>query len=412
MRALPERTTPLTAILLLTFLGSVSTAVLWSGLSFIAKHGFGYDERWNFALYIVMAATYIVGAFASGPVMRRLQGRFSHRAALAWVFATQTALSLLPLVIKHHIIIWLVGCSTSVLAAMLWPIVESYLTAGRHGSAMRSAMGWWNITWTSAVALSMIGMAPFINEQHPEYAKYAIVALVPVSLLGLLVLRWFARDPAAHDEASWKASITIEYPLLLRSVRVLLPLSYLLIGALSPLMPYRLAEVGGEDLGAVWHTPATAVWMLARVLAVAFMWRLRFWHGRWGTLLIGGTGMAIGFAIIVGVDQLMPLLVGLALFGAAQGVVYYAALYYAMSVGGAAVDAGGTHEGLIGLGYTIGPAAALAGLELHRAGLMASAAGGIITMVTSAMALAAIPAAAPYLRARKLRRERQPTPPE
>ena len=49
------------------------------------------------------------------------------------------------------------------------------------------------------------------------------------------------------------------------------------------------------------------------------------------------------------------MLMGLAGFGASQALIYLGALYYAMEVGAAAVDAGGMHEALIGLGYTIGP---------------------------------------------------------
>ena len=43
------------------------------------------------------------------------------------------------------------------------------------------------------------------------------------------------------------------------------------------------------------------------------------------------------------------------MFGVAQGVVYVGSLYYAMEVGASGVDAGGAHEGLIGVGYTLGP---------------------------------------------------------
>jgi hypothetical protein len=38
-----------------------------------------------------------------------------------------------------------------------------------------------------------------------------------------------------------------------------------------------------------------------------------------------------------------------------MGLTYYAALYYALAVGHAEVDAGGNFEALIGLGYCVGP---------------------------------------------------------
>ena len=49
------------------------------------------------------------------------------------------------------------------------------------------------------------------------------------------------------------------------------------------------------------------------------------------------------------------MIVGLILFGSGMGVTYYAAIYYALAVGRAEVEAGGTHEALIGGGYMVGP---------------------------------------------------------
>lgn len=389
----------LTAILILTFLASLGTGVLWSGLSFIAKHEFDYTPEANFALFIATALVYIVSALAAGPVTRFLQHWLTARSVLAWVLILQALVALLPLVWTSHWVLWMVGGATSALAATLWPIVESYLSAGRHGRAMRSAMGWWNVTWTAAVAIALMLMAPLISEQH---AVYAVVALAPTSLCALSTLLGFTPTPGAHDETLSRDSITAEYPLLLRSARVLLPLSYLLIGAISPLMPYRMEELGVEAMN---ETPLAATWMIARVGALALMWQLHFWHGRWGTLLTGGTLAIGGFAIIVAAPNVTMLLFGLIAFGVGSGVIYYAALYYAMSVGAAAVDAGGTHEALIGVGYAVGPAAAVAGLRLPgMLGLTTPEGSGIVASVTLLVALSALPVVRPYRDALDLRR--------
>jgi hypothetical protein len=54
------------------------------------------------------------------------------------------------------------------------------------------------------------------------------------------------------------------------------------------------------------------------------------------------------------------LFAGLLLFGTGMAVIYTAAIYYALEVGKAEVDAGGKHEALIGIGYTVGPGVGLA----------------------------------------------------
>ena len=53
--------------------------------------------------------------------------------------------------------------------------------------------------------------------------------------------------------------------------------------------------------------------------------------------------------------SLPVLAAGLVVFGVGMGLTYYAALYYSLAVGHAAVDAGGTFEALIGFGYFAGP---------------------------------------------------------
>ena len=36
------------------------------------------------------------------------------------------------------------------------------MSAGRHGKAMRSVIGWWNLTWMSSNALGLAAMAFFM----------------------------------------------------------------------------------------------------------------------------------------------------------------------------------------------------------------------------------------------------------
>ncbi len=112
--------------------------------------------------------------------------------------------------------------------------------------------------------------------------------------------------------------------------------------------------------------------------------------------------MTGGFALVVTATSLPLMLAGLGILGVGVGVIYYAALYYAMSVGRAAIDAGGTHEGLIGAGYACGPLAGLLG------GVLAPGRGaGIVGVVWTVTALGTIAALRPYLRARRRRRKKR-----
>ena len=54
-----------------------------------------------------------------------------------------------------------------------------------------------------------------------------------------------------------------------------------------------------------------ASWMLARFLSLAVMWRLGFWHGRWGTLLLAAVALAGGLALVLLAPGLGGVVAGL-----------------------------------------------------------------------------------------------------
>lgn len=380
---------PLAAVLAVTFIASLGTSVFWNGLSFIAKHAYGFDEVRCLYLYLATGIVYIVGAAGSGRLMRALGRTVSPRAFLMANMAILAVASPLVFLRGSDLPLWIVACLSSALSATYWPVMESYVTAGRHGAAMRSALGWWNVTWTSAVGVALLLMAPLAAS---DSMTYAIGALCPINVVGILLLLRFPHRPPPHAHESSPA-VPAEYPRLLQSARVLLPMSYLLVGTLSPLMPYLLDVL---SVPKHFETPMAAVWTFARIAAMALMWRLAFWHGRWGTLVLGAVAMTGGFGVVILAPSVWVMCAGLALFGGGLGIVYFAAIYYAMTVGHAEVDAGGTHEALIGLGYAVGPIAALVG----------GAWGGgpaTIGIVWALVGLAAVPAVMPYLRARSAR---------
>jgi MFS family permease len=394
--------TPLWAVCALTFLASIGTGVVWNGVSFIVEHEFAFTRQQTLSLYSVLGAMYVVGARLTGRVLRALEHVLSPRGALMLILLAEAAVCSGPWFHSGAWMVVAVSCVISVLSSWLWPIVESYLTAGRHGREMRHAIGWWNFAWTTGVAVALVLLQPFIK----EHARMAIVMLGALHGFAALFLVVFTKKPGAHDAEQSAAAVQGEYPLLLRSARMLLPLSYVLNSAVSPLLPYLLDRLNTPE-GV--QTLVGSTWMWVRIVAMAIMWQVGFWHGRWGTLLLGGLLMTGGFALVVMSPALWVLMAGLAFFGTGMGIVYYAALYYAMAVGRAEVDAGGTHEALIGVGYTVGPIAGLVGLgasqELASAGWKLWDGAGVVTVTCVLIGAGAIAAARPYLMARRRRAE-------
>lgn len=385
---------PLWSVLAISALGSLGSGVMWNGIAFVTKQDFGYSELQSFALLLATGLIYVVGAFTAGKITRAVEHRLSTRGVLGVIFLIQAAVSSLLVIPGTPWLLWLAACVGSACAAIQWPIIESYVGGGRHGPGLRSALGWWNVTWTTAVPVSLILMAPLVDR---DMARLAVVALAPANLLCLGLLWSLPRRPGSHDHTATSDSVGREYPLLLRSARVLLPTSYLLVGALSPLMPYLLQELG---VAARLGTPITAIWMVARIAVLVLLWRSKFWHGRWGTLLVAGTLLVSGFSFAIAAPGVVILSIGLVAFGLGQGIVYYAGIYYALAVGHSEVDAGGTHEGLIGVGYAVGPMAGIAAFVIADGRQGAFLMGATVLVM---VLLASVIAFGPYLTARARR---------
>ena len=372
----------------ITFLNSLATGILWNGLGFITSRQYHYTAAETFTLFIVTGTVYAVSAFFCGRVIRRFGGRLSPRRVMFMIFLAQVLVAPLIYVGSTSSGLIVVSIVTSVSGACLWPIIESYVSAGRSAHETRREIGNWCIVWMTSVALALVLMAPLQHGAGWLSPRLALFAILPMSLLSMLCLVFVPARPGHHHATPERAPLI--YQAQLQSVRIILPASYLLVGALSPVMPYLLDRLA---LAPSSETPLAAVWLCTRVLVVAAMARIAFWHGKWSTLIVGGALLAGGFAVVVAIPSVTFIVIGLGLFGAGHGIVYYSALYYALRVGSAEIDAGGTHEALIGLGYVVGPAAGLVGFSLGGG-------GWTIAIVWGLLGLTAIPAIRPWWKLR------------
>ena len=173
-------------------------------------------------------------------------------------------------------------------------------------------------------------------------------------------------------------------------------MSYVLYSVMAPLLPHRLAAIGvGGGAGFV-----AGLWMVARFATLLAMWRTGFWHGRWETLALGAGALALGLATVLLAPSLPVLAAGLVVFGAGMGLTYCAAIYYSLSVGHAAVDAGGAFEALIGFGYFAGP---LLGLGARAIAPPSRATAAMVALAWLVVAGCSTVALRRYLAARRAR---------
>ena len=384
-----ERRASLTAILAVTFFGSVSGGAFWAGLFFVTAQHYRFSPARNLLLAASMGALSAAASWRSG----RLAARFAPRAVLWAAFTLWAAVALLPVALPHaQWALWVTAFVASVASATIWPIVESYVSAGRHGAHMRRAIGWFNVVWTPAMAVPLFLM--------PLVARLGLPWCLGlgglVNVLALVATLGLPSRPAAHHEADARAAMGREYAALAKASTWLLPLSYVISTAIAPLLPFRLAAVGLGSEGSVF----AGLWMTARFLTFFAMWRTAFWHGRWGTLAAGSALLLASFAAILLAPTPIGLVMGLLGFGVGMGLIYYCALYYSLTVGHAAVEAGGLFEALVGVGSCVGPLVGTAG-QLVGGPAHASVATLAITAVI--LALGARGVLRPYYRARAAR---------
>ena len=237
----------------------------------------------------------------------------------------------------------------------LWPIVESYVTGGRRGEELRRVVGWFNVVWSSGVVITSWAMAPLLKTQELALTLMLVTGVAHIATCGLLTL--FARYPGKESHESHAHPEV--YERLLTVFRLLLPTSYVLMYTLLPLMPSTLERMGvPRDR----KTLVLSAFMVARVITFFWLGRWSGWHGRWSMPVWTTALMLVGFATTLLAQGVWWACAGLALFGVGLGGIYTGALYYVMEVGASEVEAGGTHEALIGGGYTLGPILGLLGI--------------------------------------------------
>ena len=388
-----SRPAPLVSVLLVTFLGSVSGGAFWSATFFVTENHYRFSAEKNLVLGAVMGAIYAIVARAAGPVLRRFSG-LAPRSVLVGALGIWGAASLALLALPSAALaLWAVALVGAVASGIVWPIVESYLGAGRHGAELRKAVGTFNVTWTFATALPLL----FMHWLAQIHVLWTLSISAVVNAVAIPLLFTLTRAPGQHEDGGLEESIGREYPWLLRSASLLLPLSYVMSSTLSPILPYRLGSVTDLTLpmGVI-----GATWMVTRFLTLGFMSFVPFWHGRWSTLVMAGGALAGGLALVLLASTAVGIVTGLALFGIGMGLTYCLSLYYALAVGKGAVDAGGGFEALIGLGYLVGP---LLGLVGRGFGGARGAETTTVALTWVAAALAAGAALGPYLEARRRR---------
>lgn len=351
--------TPLWAVLLLTFVCSLGTGVGCNGVFFIAESALEYTSAQNLLLGLMLGLGYTSAALLSSSLhaMIARHKALSTRGMLVAVSVGLAAVCGAPFVLPRAadgepgvLGFWVFAGGYILLAGLLWPLVETYVSGGRRGAPLRRATAWFNVIWATAVMASMWALSPLLKE-HP-WAAIAGLGALHLATVPLVML--LGREPLPHGTAAHihDAAERELYVRLRRSFRRLLIVSYIMLAGVSPVLPELMSRLE-IDLS---RKPLIAsVWMTMRLLMFVALWRWSGWHGRLTLAAWSGVLLGLGFAASFFAPSIGVLVIGLSLLGIGAGAAYFGALYYAMELDSAEVDAGGKHEALIGAGYALGP---------------------------------------------------------
>lgn len=360
-RAPPKQPRWRRRVLVLSFIESFATILLERAIYFYSHDRLGYSRAQNLGLALVFGLTYAAGAAVSHGLARRLGDRAALSASLVVLLVLHVGMTAAP----GGVLLPIGFAAVGFFEGAKWPIVESYVGAGLEPSEQLGAVGRFNVSWAFAVPLALAASGPLIASGQPALLFLLAAA---ANVLGLVLCATLPKA-APHLESTHPALLvgaeSARYAALLVASRWTMLSSYALMFLLAPLLPEVFQRLGRPVAEAtLWASSMDAV----RVLTFATLALLSGWRGRIAPLLAGAVGVPVGFVIIMSGSSLGMVILGELIFGVLVGIIYHSALYYALVVKNAAVDAGGGHEGLIGLGLALGPAVGLLGEYLAADG--------------------------------------------
>ena len=346
-------------LLVITFIESFATICVEKGIFFYAEDVLGFSEALNLWVALAFGAAYVAGAFAS----HRVAARIGEKRLLIVTVAGQLVVHLALTFHAGEAAVFVGSAMIGLLNGLKWPVVESYVTAGHSPRMVSRTLGRFNVTWASAVPIS-VALAGTIIGAWPR-GLFALAAAINVAALVLIATLGESPEhmPDDHPERP-PAEGLAQMKTFIRAASWLLLASYSMWMIMTALLPHVFRSLG---YGIQYKSLLSAPVEVMRVAVFAALGMTIGWHGRRWPILISIVLLPIGFVLVVTGASTSVVVLGQVLYGAAMGTVYTAHLYYATVVENASVGAGGQHEGLIGLGFFTGPAVGLIGIALAGA---------------------------------------------
>ncbi len=374
-------------IYIFAFIFSLATILLQRGVFFYTQYELGMSDSQNLLLAFATGVTYIAGAQLS----HKFWECVGPRRSMFILVVIQLILPLMAFFFAKSATVSLTVILYSFFNGMTWPVAESYASAGLDDKQSSKSIGIYNLSWSSAVPISVCISGPLISGfKNGIFLVCAIIVLASTLLVFFFpkVIPHYKLTPQnGKTDDDGKAISYDDMKRMLVSSRWSMGFSYALMQILTALLPGKFHAAG---ISIAMATIFAGFIDVSRTLVFLVMSVTRWWHGNKTLLVLTSLTLALGFCTCMFGNIISLVIAGEIVYGVAAGFAYYSALYYAMVLSKASVSEGGSHESVIGAGFTVGPIVVIAGKQIAAlAGfsIVAGLALGVVPMILTAVPL-------------------------
>jgi len=346
-------------LLLIAFIESFVTILDERGAYFFCKEYLEFGAAENLWLALTFGGGYVFAAWRA----HWLASRIGERRQLLVVVAALVGVHVWLYCCVSPLVMFVAMGLLGLANGAKWPVLEGFLASGLDPGQTARVMGRFNIIWAAAVPLALVATGPLMDVEPTML--FVVGGAMSAAALGLTF--FLPPHPAAPLPAP-RDSARHEHPEhlagLLVASRWIMLAAYISVFVFAPLAPTIFEKLGCSRQ----YAPATSgVLDVMRLAAFVSLGLWQGWRGRARWLGLTMIALPAGFFMVILGSNIAVVMVGEMLLGFAAGMSYSSAMYCAMVVKEASVDAGGGHESMIGLGLMIGPLAGLAGESICAA---------------------------------------------
>ena len=362
---------------LIAFIESLAITCLQRGIYLLGQYQYDFTPQNLKWLTLIFGAFYVIASFKA----QSITDKVGEKMTLFFALGLQIPLIFSLLFDSSFSHIMTIFALTGFLNGIKWPIIQSYVSAGKTPGKTYKAISIFNLSWSTGVPIGVMLAGEFASLMflHQDgglvFVMPCLVILIS-TVCALLApskpLHLKVDHPARPSEATLKKLRN-----LLFAHRTSMFSCYAAMIVLTALLPVIFKDLGLSERQNSFYT-STMDWV--RLLIFIALGVYTGWHGKSWPIYASIILMPISFFLAISAVSVEMVLISELIFGLTMGLSYVGSLYYAQLVKNAAVDAGGKHEGLIGLSCAIGPGLSIAGDKLTNV-FNSSFTGQIITLL-------------------------------